>query len=105
MERMAMYQRASPRWAAGSSAPRLQRWAMSDSIELKSHRMAANADEQMLTRVCIILSSLLLLGIWLISNSGHAANLVARWKFNEANPPYSDSGPNGIALRLDSATS
>lgn len=33
-----------------------------------------------------------------------AAHMVARWKLDEAAAPYADSGPNGVALALDAAT-
>src|SRR5437867_12436263 len=40
-----------------------------------------------------------------IADNVHAANLLGRWQLNQANPPYSDSGPNAISLALDPATS
>lgn len=38
------------------------------------------------------------------TQSGIAANLLARWTLNEASSPYADSGPNGIQLLQDAAT-
>ena len=38
------------------------------------------------------------------TQSATAANLVARWTLDEAGSPYADSGPNGVQLVQDAAT-